>query len=106
MRWYPSGTTGSKSRRFHPPFVATPTRSSSALADWLKNVRAAGRFTLEQKGVANEVGELELIDKAAAGTAFPRWLRGGLRHTGHFLRVMRLSETGSEQASQSGALLR
>lgn len=69
--------------------------------DWLRNVRAAGRFTLKQKGVTYEVGELEVIDKAAAEGAFPRWLRGSLRHTENFLKVKRLSATELEQAAES-----
>lgn len=55
--------------------------------DWLCNVWVAGQFTLEQKGVAYEVDELELIDKAAAEGVCPRWLRGLLHHTEHFLKV-------------------
>jgi hypothetical protein len=73
--------------------------------DWLRNVRAAGRFTLEQKGVTYEVSELEVIDKAAAEGSFPRWLRGSLRHTEDFLKVKRLSEIKAEQAVESVAPL-
>lgn len=99
-------------KEYRTPVVATFTRDEfitrlyGAQTDWLRNVRAAGRFTLEQKGVAHEVGELEVTDKEAAEGAFPRWLRGRLRHTEHFLKVKRLSETELEQAAQSGALLR
>lgn len=40
-------------------------------------------------------------------TRFPRWLRGLLRRTEHFLKVKRLSETGLEQeAAESTAPLR
>jgi hypothetical protein len=93
--------------------VAMPVRDGFVIplpygtqTDWLRNVRAAGRFTLEQKGAVYEVGELEVIGKAAAEGGFPRWLRGGLRHAEPLLRVKCLSETELERAAESVASLR
>lgn len=98
---------------YRTPVVAMPILGGFIIplpygtqTDWLRNVQAAGKFALEQKGVAYEVGTLESIDKAAAESAFPRWLRGSLRHTEHFLKVKRLSETELEQAAESVTPLR
>jgi hypothetical protein len=87
--------------------VAMPTEDGFVVplpygpqTDWLRNVLAAGWFTLEQKGVAYEVGELALIDKANAEDAFPRWLRGGLHRTEHFLKGKRLAKVSADMATE------
>jgi hypothetical protein len=43
--------------------------------DWLKNVLAAGRATIETKGKTWEVVEPEVIDREVAQPLLPWWVR-------------------------------
>ena len=86
-------------REYETPLVAVPVAGDAFVVplpygeevDWLKNVLAAGRATIEAKGETHEVAEPEVMD---AAEAFPllderhrrTWRRFGIER---FLRVKR-----------------
>jgi deazaflavin-dependent oxidoreductase (nitroreductase family) len=64
-------------RSYATPTSARPTRDGFIVpmtfgeqADWVRNVRAAGGCTIEWKGKSYPVGEPEIMDRAAARSAF------------------------------------
>ena len=75
--------TGRHSRReYATPVWALPTSEGFLISlpfgegvDWLKNVLAAGRATIETKGEIWEVVEPEVIDREVAQPLLPWWVR-------------------------------
>lgn len=57
--------------------------------DWVKNVVAAGRATIEHGGSDHSVTDPRIVGRADAFAAFPRWARAILRlaRVTEFLRL-------------------
>src|ERR671912_403000 len=66
-------------------------------ADWLKNVLAAGRATIETRGETWAVAEPEVIERETAWPLLPRRARllFGLAGIERYLKLRRLSEPSS-----------
>ena len=66
-------------------------------ADWLRNVLAAGRATIETRGETWAVAEPEVIDRETAWPSLPRRARllFSLAGIERYLKVRRLSEPSS-----------
>jgi deazaflavin-dependent oxidoreductase (nitroreductase family) len=69
-------------REYATPVWAVPTFEGFLISlpfregvDWLKNVLAAGRATIETKGKTWEVVEPEVIDREVAQPLLPWWVR-------------------------------
>jgi len=64
--------------------------------DWLKNVRAAGRATIEAKGESYEVAEPEIVGAEEVAPLLSARLRRtwSLFGIDGYLKVKRLSELG------------
>ena len=65
--------------------------------DWLKNVLAAGRATIETRGETWAVAEPEVIERETAWPLLPRRARllFGLAGIERYLKLRRLSEPSS-----------
>jgi deazaflavin-dependent oxidoreductase (nitroreductase family) len=70
--------------------------------DWLRNVRAAGQFTLELDGAAHAVGSPEVIDRAAGLPLVSPTIVPGFRALGipRYLKVTEVASIRSQSASQ------
>lgn len=109
--WYASVAhhVGRRSgRHYATPVVAEPTANGFVIplpygtdVDWLRNVLAAGHFTLERNGVSYDVGEPMLIGWADAQVLLSPSRRFAFRLYGvrQFLQVRTLSTnpTGPQQ---------
>ena len=69
-------------REYATPVWAVPTSEGFLISlpfgegvDWLKNVLAAGRATIETKGETWEVVEPEVVDREVAYPLLPWWVR-------------------------------
>lgn len=83
------------------PVMKEPTQDGfivplpyGGVADWLRNVRAAGRATIEAKGESYEIVEPEVVDGSEVYPLLPARLRRTWRLFGieRFLRVKRVAE--------------
>src|SRR5919107_5281679 len=86
------------------PIWAVPTTEGIVIslpfgkgADWLKNVLAAGRATIETRGETWAVAEPEVIERETAWPLLPRraQLLFGLSGIERYLKLRRLSEPSS-----------
>src|SRR5215212_11515429 len=91
-------------REYATPIWAVPTTEGIVIslpfgegADWLKNVLAAGRATIETRGETWAVAEPEVIDRENAWPLLPRRARllFGLAGIERYLKLRRLSEPSS-----------
>jgi deazaflavin-dependent oxidoreductase (nitroreductase family) len=92
--------TGRRSRReYATPVWAVPTADGFVVslpfgegADWLKNVQAAGRATIETRGKSWEVADPEVLDRETAWPSLPRRARFlfGLAGIERYLKLRRL----------------
>jgi deazaflavin-dependent oxidoreductase (nitroreductase family) len=91
-------------REYATPIWAVPTTEGIVIslpfgegADWLKNVLAAGRATIETRGETWAVAEPEVIDRETAWPLLPRRARllFGLAGIERYLKLRRLSEPSS-----------
>ena len=91
-------------REYATPIWAVPTTEGIVIslpfgegADWLKNVLAAGRATIETRGETWAVAEPEVIDRETAWPLLPRRARllFGLAGIERYLKLRRLSEPPS-----------
>ena len=97
--------TGRRSgREYATPIWAVPTTEGIVIslpfgegADWLRNVLAAGRATIETRGETWTVAEPEVIDRETAWPSLPRRARllFGLAGIERYLKLRRLSEPSS-----------
>jgi deazaflavin-dependent oxidoreductase (nitroreductase family) len=93
--------TGRRSgREYATPVWAMPTSEGFLISlpfgegvDWLKNVLAAGRATIETRGESWEVVEPEVIDREVAQPLLAWWVRlmFGLAGFERYLKVKKLS---------------
>lgn len=93
--------TGRRSgREYATPVWALPTSDGFLISlpfgegvDWLKNVLAASRATIETRGKTWEVVDPEVVDREVAQPLLPRWVRlmFGLAGFERYLKVRRLS---------------
>jgi deazaflavin-dependent oxidoreductase (nitroreductase family) len=85
-RYFFAGVIRHKGRRsgkeYATPIWAVPTAEGVVVslpfgegADWLKNVLAAGRATIESRGETWEVAEPEVVDRETAWRLLPRRAR-------------------------------
>lgn len=95
-------------RAYRTPVVARPVADGFVIplpygvdTDWCRNVRAAGRFTLQKSGTTSVVGDLALIGpEAAAALVGPRVLRAWRRFgIDTFLRVRTLASERRPRAA-------
>jgi deazaflavin-dependent oxidoreductase (nitroreductase family) len=86
-------------REYATPIWAVPTGGGVVIslpfgegADWLKNVRAAGRATIETRGWTWTVADPEVVDKETAWPSLPRRARllFGLAGIERYLQLSRL----------------
>ncbi len=72
--------------------------------DWLKNVRAAGRCSIETRSGTYLVGDPEVIDRAHAFAIVPRHARLMFRLFGieRYAKVKRISEPSAEAKAAAG----
>jgi len=102
-RYFFAGVIRHKGRRsgreYATPIWAVPTTDGIVIslpfgegADWLKNVLAAGRATIETRGETWAVAEPEVIDREAAWPLLPRRARllFGLAGIERYLKLRRL----------------
>ena len=91
-------------REYATPIWAVPTTEGIVIslpfgegADWLKNVLAAGRATIETRGETWAVAEPEVIERETAWPLLPRRARllFGLAGIERYLKLRRLSEPSS-----------
>jgi deazaflavin-dependent oxidoreductase (nitroreductase family) len=91
-------------REYATPIWAVPTTEGIVIslpfgegADWLRNVLAAGRATIETRGETWAVAEPEVIDRETAWPSLPRRARllFGLAGIERYLKLRRLSEPPS-----------
>ena len=107
-RYFFAGVIRHKGRRsgreYATPIWAVPTTDGIVIslpfgesADWLKNVLAAGRATIETRGETWAVAEPEVIDRENAWPLLPRRARllFGLAGIERYLKLRRLSEPSS-----------
>ena len=112
-RYFFAGVIRHKGRRsgreYATPIWAVPTTEGIVIslpfgegADWLKNVLAAGRATIETRGETWAVAEPEVIDREAAWASLPRRARllFGLAGIERYLKLRRLSEPSSVTVGQ------
>jgi deazaflavin-dependent oxidoreductase (nitroreductase family) len=103
-RYFFAGIVRHSGRRsgqeYATPVWALPTSDGFLISlpfgegvDWLKNVLAAGRATIETKGETWEVVEPEVVDREAAQPSLPWWVRlmFGLAGFERYLKVKKLS---------------
>lgn len=92
-------------RQYATPVWAVPTSEGFLISlpfgegvDWLRNVLAAGRATIETKGETWEVVEPEVVDREVAQPLLPLWVRlmFGLAGFERYLKVKRPSVTAGE----------
>jgi deazaflavin-dependent oxidoreductase (nitroreductase family) len=97
--------TGRRSgREYATPIWAVPTTEGVVIslpfgesADWLKNLLAAGRATIETRGEIWEVAEPEVLDRETAWPSLPRRARllFGLAGIERHLKLRKLSDPSS-----------
>ena len=98
-------------KEYATPIWAEPTEGGFVVplpygerVDWLKNILAVGQCRIEAKGVAYEVGDLEVVDASIVGPMFPPLLRFLFRLYGvrSYLRTRTLA-ISPEQVAAHGA---
>jgi deazaflavin-dependent oxidoreductase (nitroreductase family) len=94
------------SKEYSTPVTAEPTEDGYVIpltygedVDWLKNIRVAGRCTIEARDGTYTVGEPEVIDRAAAFMSVSPRTRLMFRVFGinRFLKVRRFTEAPGEE---------
>ena len=92
-------------KEYSTPVTAGPLEDSFVIplsygedVDWLKNVRAAGRCSIETRSGTYLVGDPEVIDRAHALAIVPRHARLMFRLFGieSYVKVKRISEPSAE----------
>ena len=98
-------------KEYATPVVAEPIEGGFIVplpygkdVDWLKNVIAAGRATIEAKGVTYAVGEPEIIGAEAAFPLLAPRMRCTWRLFGieHYLKVKRLPDAATPEDRRPG----